>query len=82
MAMNNAVQLFEGTLSVITRPVPHIQTAQDVVIKITNSGISGTDVKLVDGKIPCTKSVILGHEFVGVVKEVGSAVRHVTVGDR
>lgn len=82
MAMNNAVQLFEGTLSVITRPVPHVQTAQDVVIKITNSGISGTDLKLVDGKIPCAKSVILGHEFVGVVKEVGAAVRHVTVGDR
>lgn len=80
--MNNAVQLFEGNLSVITRPVPHIQSAQDVVIKITNSGISGTDLKLVDGTLPCAKSVILGHEIVGIVKEVGSAVRHIAVGDR
>lgn len=82
VAMNNAVQLWDGHLSVITRPVPHIQNPLDVVVKITYSGISGTDLKVLEGKFPCDKSVIMGHEFVGVVKEVGSEVKHVSVGDR
>ena len=80
--MNNALQLWDGHLSVITRPVPHVQNPQDVVVKITYSGISGTDLKVLEGKFPCEKSVIMGHEFVGVVKEAGSEVKHVSVGDR
>ncbi|XP_068701983.1 uncharacterized protein [Montipora capricornis] len=80
--MNNAVQLWDGHLSVITRPVPHVQNSLDVVVKITYSGISGTDLKILEGKFPCEKSVILGHEFVGVVKEAGKEVKHVSVGDR
>lgn len=82
MTMNNAVQLWDGHLSVITRPVPHIQNPLDVVVKITYSGVCGTDLKILEGKFPCEKSVILGHEFVGVVKEAGSEVKHVSVGDR
>ena len=80
--MNNALQLWDGHLSVITRPVPHVQNPQDVVVKITYSAISGTDLKVLEGKFPCEKSVIMGHEFVGVVKEAGSEVKHVSVGDR
>lgn len=82
VAMNNAVQLWDGHLSVITRPVPRVQNPLDVVIKITYSAICGTDLKILEGKFPCEKSVIMGHEFVGVVKEAGSEVKHVTVGDR
>ena len=80
--MNNAVQLWDGQLSIITRPIPHLQTAQDIVVKITYSAICGTDLKVVAGQIPCAKSVILGHEFVGVVREAGADVKHVSVGDR
>ena len=82
ITMNNAVQLWDGHLSVITRPVPHVQNSQDVVVKITYSGVCGTDLKILEGKFPCEKSVILGHEFVGVIKEAGSEVKHVSVGDR
>ena len=80
--MNNALQLWDGQLSVITRPVPHVQSTQDVVVKITYAAVCGTDLKVLEGKMPCEKSVILGHEFVGVVKEAGSDVKHVSVGDR
>ena len=80
--MNNAVQLWDGQLSIITRPVPHAQSPQDLVVKITYSAICGTDLKVVAGKVPCSKSVILGHQFVGVVKEAGADVKHVSVGDR
>ena len=80
--MNNALQLWDGHLSVITRPVPHVQTSLDVVVKITYSAVCGTDLKILEGKFPCEKSVILGHEFVGIVKEAGADVRHVSVGDR
>lgn len=80
--MNNALQLWDGHLSVITRPVPHVQTSLDVVVKITYSAVCGTDLKILEGKFPCEKSVIMGHEFVGIVKEAGADVKHVSVGDR
>lgn len=80
--MNNALQLWDGHLSVITRPVPHVQNPLQVVIKITYSAVCGTDLKILEGKFSCEKSVILGHEFVGIVKEAGSEVKHVSVGDR
>jgi len=80
--MNNALQLWDGHLSVITRPVPHVQASLDVVVKITYAAVCGTDLKILEGKFPCEKSVILGHEFVGIVKEAGADVKHVSVGDR
>ena len=55
---------------------------QYVVVKITYSAVCGTDLKILEGKFPCEKSVILGHEFVGIIKEAGAEVKHVSVGDR
>lgn len=80
--MNNAVQLWDGHLSVITRPMPHVQSANDVIVKITYAAVSGTDLDILEGKIECSKSIILGHQFVGIVKEMGADVKHVSIGDR
>lgn len=62
---------------------PVIQDAGDIIIKVTASGICGSDLHLVDGFVPSMKhGDILGHEPMGVVVEVGSAVRTLRKGDR
>ncbi len=56
---------------------------RDAIIKITSTAICGSDLHLYDGYIPTMeKGDILGHEFMGEVVELGSAVKHVKVGDR
>lgn len=72
-----------GDVRVDTVPDAQIQDPTDVVVQITSSGICGSDLHLLDGFMPTMKSGdILGHEPMGVVVEVGSAVRKLKKGDR
>ena len=62
---------------------PIIQEADDIILKVTATAICGSDLHLYRGKIPAMKSGdILGHEFMGVVVEVGPAVQRLKKGDR
>ncbi|MEV6622175.1 zinc-dependent alcohol dehydrogenase [Amycolatopsis sp. NPDC051106] len=64
-------------------PDPKILEPSDAVIRITRSAICGTDLHLVRGTMPgMVPGTVLGHEAVGVVEEVGPAVRGFTPGDR
>ena len=64
-------------------PDPKILNARDAIIKITSTAICGSDLHLYNGFIPSMeKGDILGHEFMGEVVEVGSAVKNLKVGDR
>lgn len=64
-------------------PEPKIQTATDAIVRITTSAICGTDLHLVRGTMPGMRpGTILGHEAVGEVVEVGSAVRNFAPGHR
>lgn len=64
-------------------PDPKILNPRDAIIKITSTAICGSDLHLYDGYIPTMKSGdILGHEFMGEVVELGSAVTNIQVGDR
>ena len=80
--MNNAVQLWDGQLSIITTPVPHVKSPNEVIVKVVFSGVSSTDISILSGEFPAAKSVILGHEFSGVVSEIGSEVKHISIGAR
>ena len=72
-----------GDVRVDTVPDATIQDATDVVVKITSSGICGSDLHLLNGFMPTMKSGdILGHEPMGEVVEVGSAVQKLKKGDR
>lgn len=65
------------------RPKPAIVEATDAVVRITTAAICGSDLHIYHGDIPDTKSGdVLGHEAIGIVEEVGSAVRRVKRGDR
>jgi threonine dehydrogenase-like Zn-dependent dehydrogenase len=64
-------------------PDPRILNPRDAIVKITSTAICGSDVHLYDGYIPTMmQGDILGHEFMGEVAEVGSAVQNLRPGDR
>ena len=68
---------------VATVPDPTILNPRDAIIKITTTAICGSDLHLYDGYIPTMEQGdILGHENMGEVVEVGSAVKNLHVGDR
>jgi threonine dehydrogenase-like Zn-dependent dehydrogenase len=70
-------------LSVDEVPDPVIQDPTDAIIKITSSGICGSDLHLYEVMGPFMgKGNILGHEPMGVVQEVGKEVSDIKVGDR
>lgn len=64
-------------------PDPQIQHPTDILVKVTTTAICGSDLHLLDGYMPEMKSGdVLGHEFMGKVVEVGSAVTEINIGDR
>jgi threonine dehydrogenase-like Zn-dependent dehydrogenase len=66
-----------------TVPDPILQEPDDILLRVTATAICGSDLHLYRGKIPEVKDGdILGHEFMGIVEDTGSAVTNVKKGDR
>ncbi|CAN5878279.1 zinc-dependent alcohol dehydrogenase family protein [soil metagenome] len=64
-------------------PDPQIQAPTDVVVQVDTTTICGTDLHILKGDVPAvTDGRVLGHEGVGTVTEVGSAVNSIAEGDR
>src|SRR4051794_632899 len=64
-------------------PDPEILQSTDAIVRIDSSTICGTDLHILKGDVPEVKpGTILGHEAVGTVVEVGSAVTTIVAGDR
>ncbi len=64
-------------------PDPGVRQPTDAIVRIDTTTICGTDLHILKGDVPAvTDGRILGHEGVGTVVEVGSAVRNHAVGDR
>jgi threonine dehydrogenase-like Zn-dependent dehydrogenase len=77
--------VYEGPFRVRVRDKPHprIEHGDDVVLKVTRAGICGSDLHLFHGLVPDTRvGTTFGHEFTGVVEEVGPSVRSLKPGDR
>jgi threonine dehydrogenase-like Zn-dependent dehydrogenase len=72
-----------GDVRVETVPDPVIQEPTDVIIEVTSSGICGSDLHLIEVMAPfMTVGDVMGHEPMGVVREVGSEVTELEAGDR
>lgn len=64
-------------------PDPIIQQPDDVILRVTATAICGSDLHLYRGKIPMVEDGdILGHEFMGIVEDIGPEVTNVKRGDR
>jgi threonine dehydrogenase-like Zn-dependent dehydrogenase len=77
--------VYEGEGRLVVRDVPDPTPAPDeVLIEVEACGVCGSDVQIINVPPghPSTPPVIIGHEFVGWVRAVGSAVRDVAIGGR
>jgi threonine dehydrogenase-like Zn-dependent dehydrogenase len=64
------------------RPDPEILHPRDAIVRVTRSCICGSDLHLYHGLVPDTRvGMTFGHEFTGVVVELGSEVTNLHVGD-
>ncbi len=60
----------------------HIEAPTDILLRVTSSAICGTDLHIYEGRMGDVTGMVIGHEPLGVVEEVGPAVVSVRVGDR
>jgi alcohol dehydrogenase len=82
LTMNALVYLGPGEKSWRSVPVPTLIEPTDVVVKMLRTTICGTDLHILKGDVPAvTSGRILGHEGVGIIEEMGSAVRNFKKGD-
>lgn len=75
---------FQGMKNVEVKEVPDakIEKPDDIIVRITSTAICGSDLHIYRGSVPTTKGFIIGHEPMGIVEEVGSAVTKLKKGDR
>src|ERR1044071_1263573 len=64
------------------KPKPQIQNKDDIILKVTSTAICGSDLHLFHGNVlGMQPGQTLGHEFMGIVDEIGPAVHEVKIGD-
>lgn len=78
-----AVVLVEARkIAVCTVPDAGMRESTDALLRLTSTAICGTDLHFYEGRMRGLEGHIIGHEPLGVVEEVGSAVRSIRKGDR
>ena len=71
------------TLESMTNQNLRIKDKEDIILKVTSTALCGSDLHLYHGKTPGMEpGQTLGHEFMGIVEEIGPMVHEVKVGDR
>lgn len=63
-------------------PDPRIEHPRDAIVRVTATAICGSDLHIYNGFFPQPKPQVLGHEFMGIVEEVGAEVTQLAKGDR
>ena len=72
----------KGKFGLVEKPKPMIQHESDAIVKVTLASICSSDLHINHGSVPrAVEGITVGHEMVGIVEEVGSAVTHVKPGD-
>ena len=73
----------QGKFELLEKPMPTLQNERDAIIKVTLSSICSSDLHIKHGAVPrAVPGITVGHEMVGIVEAVGSAVQSVRPGDR
>ena len=71
-----------GVVSVEDRPEPELIDRGDAIVRITATGVCGSDLHIYHGRVQIEPGFTIGHEYVGTVVAAGDAVTRVAVGDR
>ena len=79
--MKAAVFAAKNRIVLDEKPIPDVGPL-DALIRITTTTICGTDVHILKGEYPVTKGLTVGHEPVGVIEKLGSAVAGFEEGQR
>ena len=73
----------KGKFELIEKSRPVLKHDRDAIVRVTLSSICTSDLHIKHGSVPrAVPGITVGHEMVGVVEEVGSAVTTVNPGDR
>lgn len=80
--MKAAVFHKPGDIRVDNVPDPKILDPRDIILKVTSTAICGSDLHILSGAVPQKEAMIMGHEFMGIVEETGSAITNLKKGDR
>mgnify|MGYP001114459875 CR=1 FL=1 len=79
--MKAAIFIEPGRIVLGEKPVPDIGPL-DALMKVTTTTICGTDIHILKGEYPVAKGLTIGHEPVGTIEKLGSAVTGFTEGQR
>jgi len=79
--MKAAVFVEKNRIELADKPIPAVGP-NDALIRITTTTICGTDVHILKGEYPVAKGLTVGHEPVGVIEKLGSAVAGYQEGQR
>ncbi|WP_334170267.1 glutathione-independent formaldehyde dehydrogenase [Sinomonas sp.] len=76
--------VYQGPFNVTVEEVedPRIEEPLDAIIRITTSNICGSDLHPYEGRAELEAGMVIGHENMGIVEEVGPGVDRIKVGDR
>jgi S-(hydroxymethyl)glutathione dehydrogenase / alcohol dehydrogenase len=61
---------------------PKIEDARDCILRVTSTAICGSDLHIYNGMVPQARDMVMGHEFMGIVEEIGPNVKNLKKGDR
>jgi glutathione-independent formaldehyde dehydrogenase len=69
-------------MSVSDQSKPKIDSPADAILRVTTTGICGSDLHMYDGRTGLKPGTVVGHEIMGVIEEIGGAVQSIKKGDR
>src|SRR3978361_2060267 len=80
-SMKAAIFVEPGRIVLESKRIPDVG-ALDALIRVTTTTICGTDVHILKGEYPVAKGLTIGHEPVGIIEKLGSAVTGYSEGQR
>lgn len=79
--MKAAIFVEPGRIVLEDKPIPQVGP-RDALLRVTTTTICGTDVHILKGEYPVARGLTVGHEPVGVIEDLGSAVSGYKIGQR
>lgn len=79
--MKSLIFIEPGKIEIVEKKIPEVGP-NDALLKITTTTICGTDIHIYKGEYPVAKGLTIGHEPVGIIEKLGSAVQGYTEGQR